>query len=110
MKLDRETLGRNKYALIKNRKLDELMASDMADKTKAEMQNALVLLKELGVLDVGDSPATEFFVMRLKDRFAAPALSMYSQHAAAVDLEYAKAVGDLAKRAGMSHPLCKNPD
>jgi len=107
--LDRSTRGRNKYALIRNRKLDEI-AAKYGGELPAEIAHALALLLQAGVLDVGDSPATEFFVMRLKDRFAGPALSMYSQHAAAVDLEYAKEVSDLSRRAGMSHPLCHNPD
>ena len=109
MKLDCERFGRNKYSLIKNRRVDEIMASS-EDYTKMKVQDALQLLKEQGVLDVGDSPETEFFAMRLKDRCAGPALHTYAMHASAFDIEYGTAVAKLAKRAGMSHPFCKNPD
>lgn len=109
MRLDRNSNGRGKYALIKNRRLDELRSPDTKE-LPIDIEQALKTLAEAGVLDVGDSPSAEFFVMRLKDRFAGPALATYSQHAAAVDLEYAHEVSQLAKRSGMAHPLCRNPD
>lgn len=107
--MDQESRGRNKYSLIKNRRLDEI-AKENGGLLPEAVSDAIETLKSFGALDVGDSPQTEFFVMRLKDRFAAPALHMYAQHAAAVDVEYADGVAKLSKRAGMSHPHCKNPD
>lgn len=108
MKLDRNLNadGHGKYGLILNRKLA------IADKTEAgsDIAEAIRVLEEAGILDWGTTPQTEFFVMRLKDRFAQPALNMYSQHAMAGDMEYAAEVGKLAKRAGMSSPFCKDPD
>lgn len=109
MKLDRERFGRNKYGLIKNRRVDEIMVGT-EEYTKMKLQDALTALKDLGVLDAGDSPDTEFFVMRLKDRFAGPALQTYAMHASAHDIEYGTEVNRLAKRSGMSHPFCKLPD
>lgn len=107
--MDRERFGRNKYALIKNRKLDEI-AAENGNELPANIAHAMALLLEEGVLDVGDRPETEFFVMRLKDRYAGPALLTYANHAAANDIEYAGEVNKLSKRAGMAHPNCKNPD
>lgn len=109
MKLDRERFGRNKYGLIKNRRVDEIMAGN-EDYAKLKLQDALTYLKEMGVLDCGDGPETEFFVMRLKDRFAGPALQTYAMHASAHDIEYGTEVNRLSKRAGMAHPCCKLPD
>lgn len=109
MKLDQEALGRNKYALIKNRRLDEI-AKENGGELPGDLNAALSTLLEYGALDRGDSPQTEFFVMRLKDRYAGPALLTYANHAAAGDMEYATGVNKLSKRAGMSHPHCKTPD
>lgn len=109
MKLDRTAVGRGKYSLIKNRAIEALAKANNGI-LPGDVQEAMMVLKREGILDVGDSPSTEFFVMRLKDRFAGPALNTYSQHAAAVDIEYAGEVARLAKRAGMAHPNCKNPD
>lgn len=109
MKLDQEAKGRNKYALIKNRRLDQL-AAENGGELDPKIAHALALLLEQGVLDVGDKPETEFFVMRLKDRYAGPALLTYANHAAAGDIEYANGVNRLSKRSGMSHPNCKTPD
>lgn len=107
--MDRERFGRNKYALIKNRKLDEI-AAENNNELPADIAHAMALLLEHGVLDVGDRPETEFFVMRLKDRYAGPALLTYANHAAAGDIEYATEVNKLSKRAGMAHPNCHTPD
>lgn len=52
----------------------------------------------------------EFFVIKLKDRYAQSALLAYADAALADDPQYAQAVRELASRAGPSHPLCKTPD
>lgn len=52
----------------------------------------------------------EFFVIKLKDRYAQAALLAYADAAQAHDPQYAQAVRELASRAGPNHPLCKIPD
>lgn len=99
----------NKYSLIKNRRVAQLAAENGGEVPPA-IAHALALLLEQGVLDLGDNPHTEFFVMRLRDRNAGPALLTYANHAAADDIEYAGEVNKLSKRAGMAHPNCHRPD
>lgn len=110
MRLDRniENGHGNKYALIKNRRLEELRASDPASFERS--MAALLLLVDAGVLDWGCTPDTEFFVMRLKDINAEAALRSYAASAHSTDKEYAKEVFDLACRSGRNHPDCKIPD
>lgn len=104
MKLDRNVNGdgRGKYGLIKNRELKD--ADD-------NILRAISVLEDAGLLEWGTTPETEFFVMRLKDRCAGPALHQYAAHAIHLgELEYGREVGDLARRSGEWHPLCKMPD
>lgn len=116
MKLDRENHpgGRSKYALIKIRKLDELLevipAPRISSPQAIEIQHALRVLEEAGILDWCDTPETEAFVMRLKDKYAGPALYEYAQAASQDDVEYARDVMSLAKRSGSYHPNCRRPD
>ena len=122
MKLDHNTNpdGRGKYALINLRKL------------QAPLQGACIEMPDGSrfyhipedAVEWGNTVADEFFVLKLKDRFAGVALRAY---AAAVlahseDLrrhavpqageweEYAEEIDNLADRAGLNHPLCKLPD
>lgn len=110
MRLDRniENGHGNKYALVKNRRLEELRASDPAafDVSMA----ALLLLAHNGVLDWGCTPETEFFVIRLRDINAAPALRSYAASSWRRDEEYAREVLELSDRSGRNHPNCKEPD
>lgn len=76
--------GRGKYGLIDNR-------------TGAHIEAR-----------VGDPE--EFFVLKLKDEFAEPALRAYADAAREWDPEYAAEVDAMADRAGRNHPLCKRPD
>lgn len=116
MKLDRNLGGdgRGKYGLIKTRRIAEILADNSPDQPlyrKERLEDALHMLKGLGVLDWGDTQATEFFVMRLKDINARPALFAYASGAAMHgDKEYAEDVFALAHRAGKKHPNCKMPD
>jgi hypothetical protein len=86
MKLDRHINpdGRGKYALINYRTLR---------------------------VELGDTPETEFFVIKLKDKYAMAALYAYA-HAAELDgeHEWADEVRALAARSGPAHPLCHTPD
>ena len=113
MKLDRNIngTGHGKYALLKLRCLADLDArKDQMPTTIEEVNNALNLLARLGILDWGDTPETEFFVMRLKDQYAISGLYSYGLAALKDDPEYGSEVIDLAKRAGPYHPNCKKPD
>jgi hypothetical protein len=59
----------------------------------------------------GDKAADEFFVLKLKDKYAMTALDAYAQ-AAELDgnTEWADEIRELAARAGPLHPHCKVPD
>src|SRR5688572_6751208 len=99
MKLDRST-GAGKYALIRLRKVEP----------ESEAWFLLCRLHDLGVLDWSDEGGDEeFFAIKLKDRYAFPALVGYAQAAVLDDPEYAREVLEVAMRASR-HPLKKNPD
>lgn len=99
--------GRNKYAVVNMRQVAELDGA---------MQNdaiwALNLLRRLGLLNDGDPGSKgEFFVLMLKDEFAAPALLNYSAAARKARMaNYADDVLQLSARAGHGSPWCKRPD
>lgn len=85
MKLDRNTSpdGLGKYSLVINR---------------------------TGAVDKGDTPESEFFVLKLKDKYAAAALDAYAKAAAADgETEFAQDVAVLADKA-RNHPSSKKPD
>lgn len=81
MKLDRNTNpdGRGKYALLLLRNLAAASPS-----VKREIEDAFKVLSEHGLLDFGDQPGQQFFVIRHKDKFAAKAFYAYAE---AVHLE-----------------------
>mgnify|MGYP001570027167 CR=1 FL=1 len=58
----------------------------------------------------GDTAADEFFIIKLKDKYARAALRAYANQASLDDEEYANEVRELADRSGPSHPLHKKPD
>jgi hypothetical protein len=102
MKLDRNTNkdGAGKYALVRLR-----------GTLSEDAKYALALLQEEGVLDWGRrGDDDEFFVIRLKDKYAADALASYARAARKDDAEWANEVDALAARSGPNHPLCKRPD
>ncbi len=108
MRLDRVKTGLNKYALIKRRKIDELQREG---KLTSEMHAAAQLLYDAGIIDWGDTPETEFFVIRLKDAYAQQTLRAYGLQAALDDNgDYATDIYEMAERSGPSHPNCKRPD
>ena len=128
MRLDRNIngTGRGKYGLVKNRELKEytnilngyserVLAGtqttvDASTLEAMRVMNAISLLEDFGIIDWGETPETEFFVMKLKDRYARGGLYGYSNAAYIEDHEYAMEVEALAERAGPLHPLCKKPD
>ncbi len=108
MRLDRVKTGRNKYALIKRRKVEELQREG---KLTPEMHAAAQLLYDAGIIDWGDTPETEFFAIRLKDAYAQQALRAYALAAADDDNgDYAADIYEMADRSGPSHPNCRKPD
>lgn len=106
MKLDRNINadGRGKYAIVNQRRLLYLEAGKDFSAT-----SSVSALAEKGVVDFGDTPETEFFLIRLKDKYAAPALAAYALAAFRDDPEYGLEVLNLAKRAA-EHPMQKSPD
>ena len=101
MKLDRNLNAskRGKYALILLReaiirKLNEVGGPLMIDEEH---------------VDFGGTPETDFFVIRLKDKYAAPALAAYAMAAYEDDQEYGLEVLNLAKKAA-EHPGKRRPD
>lgn len=111
MKLDRNIHpdGRDKYALVRLRRLREL--TDCKGRLPDAIAAAIQTLEEAGLVDYGDSPASEFFVVRLRDKFAGGPLMAYAERALVDgDEEYALEVMTMAKRAGTNSPHCKTPD
>ena len=111
MKLDRNINagGRGKYGLVLNRKVERV--DEDYDAYRANViRTALRVLELAGIIDWGTTPETEFFVMRLKDEYAAGGLSGYAAAAAGHDTDYAREVWDLSQRSGRHHPNCKKPD
>lgn len=103
MKLDRNS-GLGKYALIN---LRELPIDEGCDENEISFE----VYNNPDSVQMGPvgSP-DEFFVIKLKDRFAQAALNAYADAAEKIDPEYAEEIRQLAKRSGPSHPNCKFPD
>jgi len=99
-------VGRGKYALVKLREVERL-----TDKFALHpVKHALEVLADHGVLDLGDTHDTDFFVIRIKDEFAAPALAAYAIGAVAKgEVVYGQDVMALASEAA-THPNKHTPD
>lgn len=119
MRLDRNINGdgRGKYALINLRKARDKMAEagehGGRSTTAVEVQMALDVLEDQGLLTYGDTGAEdEFFVIKLRDRYARAALQSYANSATQDDFdkEYIADIDKLASRAGRFSPFCKDPD
>lgn len=115
MQLDRNmNIGRGKYALIKlrermyrgrNQPIIAGVTSDVAGGLGARY--AMVLAE---AIDYGDTMDNDFFVIRLKDKYAADALSAYAKAAMADgEIEYGKEINELAIKA-IHHPNSRKPD
>lgn len=98
MKLDRNIpeLKRGKYALIKLRVDQPVFNAGMA----TVRRNAV---------DFGHTADSDFFVIRLKDKYAAPALAAYAMAAYQDDPEYGLEMLNLAK-VSAEHPSKRIPD
>lgn len=113
MKLDRNINGSGvgKYALIKTRRLAQIRSWNGGDGEIADQQaveDAIALLDRAGIIDWGTTPESEFFVMRLRDKYASGALAQYASAARGDgEHEYGREVALLVLRAGGNNPFCK---
>lgn len=102
MKLDRNIPGQEgegKYALVLMRKLKLCeMGHTFGPRYTPEIQQAIDTLTREGILDYGGEK-NDFFVIRLKDVHAAPALDAYARSARDSDPEYAAEIDGLADLA-----------
>lgn len=116
MKLDRNRNGDGlgKYALIKLRALDEFIPNETFGMLAPDIAKALKVLEEAGIIDLGIAGTeSEFFVIRLKDKYAKAALQAYFfaiENDPDGDLEYAMEIDHLCGRAGPDSQWCKKPD
>lgn len=124
MKMDRDINadGRGKYALVLMRNYP----SKITDPEDAQsVASAMMTLESFGMLDYGAAHSpSEFFLIRLKDRFAGDALRAYADATkkyadtfASTDqgkyqsfYAWACAVLKMAGRAGDLSDHCKDPD
>ena len=115
MKLDRNiegNEGRGKYALLMTRAIDRFRPHEPFGIVPQGIKNAIRTLEKRGIISWGEvGSEDEFFVIRLKDKYAAQALFAYAE-AADEDgsREWASEVRDMAMRAGHAHPNCQKPD
>jgi hypothetical protein len=94
--------GHGKYAVVRLNKVN-------AD-GDIEAHDSLNRLAVGGFVEFGSvGDVNEFFVVKLKDQYAEPALRAYAEAARADDPEYAADVIALADRAA-AHPHRKKPD
>lgn len=114
VKLDRDINedGLGKYAIINLRKLQEVCGNPSTfERWTPGVAQALKTLEEAGALEWGRTgDPDEFFLIKLKDRYAETGLKGYAEAACVDDPEYADAVFDLSQRAGLNSPYCKRPD
>lgn len=77
MKLDRNKNpdGRGKYAVINLRKVDDSTYNEMLENRRDKTAFAL----DSDCLQLGDEKDGQFFVLKYKDVFAAPALRAYAR-------------------------------
>jgi hypothetical protein len=105
MKLDRNTTNpkRGKYALIKLRDVTEI-------KSEPSGSGSHVTVWPHSAVDFGDTEDSDFFVIRLKDKYAARALREYAAAAMSDgETEYADEILKLADDAAF-HPNRRRPD
>lgn len=93
-----------KYAIVNLHRLPTM------PKTAEELAQAI--LANPGIVQFnGDTPIPEFFVVKLQDTHAEPALRAYAASAHPQHPEYANAVQQLAQHAGRFHACGgKQPD
>ena len=111
MRLVRNTTndGRCKYALVR---LDKIRAFPQTSQRTPDIENALGVLEMYGVLEyAGKNDSEECFVIKLKDRHAAPALNAYADDVLLYgeDAVYEGEVRELARKAAQRKDK-KQPD
>lgn len=108
MKLDRNN-GRGKYAIVNLREIERIGGVVLGH--NPDIAHALRILETNDLIEYGDVGAeNEFFVIKLKDKYAADALARYAAVASVDDPEYASEIATMAHRSGPGHPNCKIPD
>jgi len=109
MKLDRNITNprRGKYALIKLREATLTPLNSTAGPDGKLVVNEYSV--EAKHVDFGDTEDSDFFVIRLKDKYAVKALLAYAAAAALDDPEYANEIRELVLLA-VNHPNRKKPD
>jgi hypothetical protein len=109
MKLDRNTNKRGKYAIVNLREIERI--GGVALGNNPDIAHALRILETNDLIEYGEvGTENEFFVMKLKDKYADAALARYAAMASSDDPVYANDVAAMAARSGMNHPNCKRPD
>lgn len=114
MKMDRDVNadGTGKYALVNMREIKRI--GGVKGHHNPDIAAALHTLELNGLIDYGQvGTESEFFVMKLKDKFSYRGLLGYMKGVELEpepDYEYAKAILDMAGRAGPYSPFCKLPD
>jgi hypothetical protein len=108
MKLDRNN-GRGKYAIVNLREIERI--GGVSHGHNPDIAHALRILELNNLIEYGDvGSENEFFVIKLKDKYADAALARYAAMASSDDAEYANDVAAMAARSGVHHPNCKQPD
>lgn len=103
---DENNTGKGKYALIKLREID-ISSAPFGSRMPAFIN---AIRDNPSVLDFGlEGSDSEFFVIRLKDKYAAPALEAYAEAAMKDDPAWGMSVYSLAAKA-KAHPGKKQPD
>ena len=112
MKLDRnipDNNGGGKYGVLKLRVLRQIVKENGT--LPHSIKQALEVLEAVGAIDYGIAGSEdEFFLIRLKDRFALTALNSYAEEAESFDPEYAHEIAAMAARSGPNSVFCKLPD
>lgn len=114
MRLDRNINGNGdgKYGVINVRRLREFQKQvSEAPMIQRELAAAIKTLESAGILEwTQRGTPGEFFLIRLKDKYAGDALAAYAVAAHADDPEYAEDIVEMASRAGANSPWCRAPD
>lgn len=114
MKLDRNKDGNDghgKYALLLLRNLELCRDPSTFGELTPRIKAAIELLAKNHIIDWGLTESdSEFFVIRLKDKYAQDALYAYAHAAMKDDPEWAAEVSELAARSGPRSKFCKRPD
>lgn len=109
MQLDRNITNprRGKYALIKLREFVPAVVESEVDGAGVSRPKFYEI--DARAVDFGDTEDSDFFVIRLKDKYAGAALMAYAHAAQPDDSQYAGEVFKLAL-AAMQHPNRRIPD